>query len=63
VSDRENFEAIRDGLLRLDPETRAEVIEGMRLFQALPLPVGVRILAAAASRAADARRPLLVMPG
>ena len=40
-----DFELIRDTLLRLDPETRAEVIAAMKALRALPVPVAVRILA------------------
>lgn len=46
-----NFELIRDTLLRMDPETRAETIEAMKVFQTVPRPVGVSVLAHAAMRA------------
>ena len=54
-----NFELIRDALLRLDPETRAQVVETMKVMRALPRPVAARILADAAMRSLDAHRPLL----
>jgi hypothetical protein len=40
-----DFELIRDGLLRLDPETRVQVVETMKVLRELPIPVAVRILA------------------
>jgi hypothetical protein len=60
VSDPESFEALRCGLLQLDPETRHQVIDAMLVMRSLPPPVAVRILAAASRSAADARRPFLV---
>jgi hypothetical protein len=56
-----NFEVIRDTLLRLDPETRAQTIEAMKILRTLPHPVAVRILADAGVRAElHAPRSLLV---
>ena len=57
-----NFEVIRDGLLRLDPETRHHVIEAMRVLRDAPLPVGVRVLARAA-RSAEEAEFRLILPG
>ena len=57
-----DFEVIRDGLLRLDPETRHHVIEAMRVLRDAPLPVGVRVLAGAAATAGDAKLRL-ILPG
>ena len=48
---RSNFEVIRDTLLQVNPETRAEVIAAMEALRACPRPVAVRILANAALRA------------
>jgi hypothetical protein len=56
-----DFEVIRDALLRLDPETRIQTIEAMKALRALPRPVTVRILADAGMRAAlHVPRPLPV---
>jgi len=57
-----NFEVIRDGLLRLDPETRHHVIEAMRVLRDAPIPVGVRILARAGAAAEEAKLRL-ILPG
>jgi hypothetical protein len=40
----DDFELIRDALLRLGPETRSETIEAMKVFRTLPRPVAVRVL-------------------
>lgn len=40
-----NFELICDGLLRLDPETRHQVIQAMMVLREVPVPATVRILA------------------
>ena len=45
---RSDFEVIRDSLLRMDPETRAEVVATMRALRALPPLAAVRVLAKAA---------------
>jgi hypothetical protein len=46
-----NFEVIRDALARMDPETRHETIEAMRVFRTLPKPAAVRVLLNATARA------------
>ena len=51
AGERNDFEAIRDGLLHLDPETRHQVIASMRLLREMPRPVAVRVLADAAMKA------------
>ena len=61
-SEPSGFEVLRDGLLRLDPETRHHVIEAMRVLRDAPLPVGVRVLARAA-RSADEAKFRLILPG
>lgn len=58
-----DFELIRDGLLRLDPDTRAEVIAAMKALRATPTHVAVRILAQAAIRAALTSPRLLAGSG
>jgi len=57
-----DFELIRDTLLKMDPETRHQVIEAMKAIRACPPPVAVRVLADAAMRSRMAR-PRLVWPG
>lgn len=46
--DASDFEVLRDVLLRLDPDTRADIIETIRILRDLPVPVAVRVLADAA---------------
>jgi len=58
---RSNFEVIRDTLLQMDPETRAEVIAAMIALRELPVPVAVRILASGAFTHANPR--LLTVTG
>jgi len=62
IGEPSDFEVIRDGLLRLDPETRHHVIEAMMVLRDAPLPVGVRILARAAAAAEEAKFRL-ISPG
>lgn len=65
MSDEEpsDFEVMRSALLRMDPETRAEVIEAMKAIRALPTHIAVRVLANAAMDEAIKRRPILLLPG
>lgn len=42
---RTNYELIRDTLLKMDPETRTEVVAAMEAIRQVPIPVAVRILA------------------
>ena len=59
-SQRGDFDLIRDTLLQMDPETRAEAIEAMKALRALPPAAAVRVLADAGMRAnLHARRPLI----
>ena len=59
---RSDFEVLRDGLLELDPDTRHEVIETMKVLRTLPPPVAARVLANAASQERW-REFRLVLPG
>lgn len=45
-----DFEILRQGLLELDPETRAHVIAAIPILRSLPESAAVRILAQAALR-------------
>lgn len=54
-----NFEVIRDTLLGMDPETRFQVVETMKLLRTMPRPAAVRVLAEASTRARELHMPLL----